>query len=235
MPDAALVIAASRARTQQIVFAGRLHDLNGPLNNLRLTLELLERALAQRRAGAASDADSRVRRYLDTLAQESGRVAAWSRDAAATIGDPSPQAEAGALAALIEEAGGLFRHPAALAEVRIEAGAPLADDVRIADVAAVRALLATFLCAAIAMAPAGAVVSLDGAAGDADATLRITIHPARVPADAARAFERPPQAPESPLEVDLLAGRLRAEALRGEATLGIDAGRATIDIALPRV
>jgi hypothetical protein len=84
------------------------------------------------------------------------------------------------------------------------------------------------------MAPADAVVSLDGEASDAHARVRIGIRPARVPAEAKRAFERPPRAPASPLEVDLLAGCLQAAALRGGAALRADAERATLDITLPR-
>ena len=62
MTDTALVVAISQANARQHVLAGLLHDLNGPLNNLGLTLTLLERTLEPWLiARATDDTSARVR------------------------------------------------------------------------------------------------------------------------------------------------------------------------------
>ena len=248
--DSALIVAASRARTQEVIVAGLLHDLNGPLNTLRLTLELLERVLASRVSGDADASNPRVRRYLDTLREESARMTVWSRSASAAVASGTATERQG-LRALLDEALRLLRHHAVLSEVRLEAGAAteraaagdvaadievadVAADIEVADVAATRALLATLVYAAIAVAPAGAVVQARIAAHGAQARVRVAVTPAAVPADAERAFARPQEAPDSALAVDLVSLRAQTEALQGHAFLHADAQGATLEIALPR-
>jgi signal transduction histidine kinase len=232
--DPALIVAASRARTQAILVAGLLHDLNGPLNNLRLTLELVTRVLAQHPDGDADAvASARLRRYLDTLAQESTRITEWSRAAGAALG-PGNATGPEALAVLLEEAQRLFRHHAALSEVRLESAAVSDGDVQVENAVATRALLATLLCAAIALAPAGAVVRIECAARHPHALVRVAIAPAHVPADATGALAQAEDAPRSPLAVDLASLRAQAASLNGEASLRTDARGAVIEVALPR-
>ena len=231
--DPALVVAASRARTQEILVAGLLHDLNGPLNNVRLTLELLARVLARQPAGDADTAAAaRVRRYLDTLTQESARMTAWTHVASAALA-PAPAASApDALAALLAEAQRLFRHHAALSEVRLDVASDTAAEMRVVDAAATRALLATLLCAAIALATAGGTVRVDALARDAHARVRAAIAPASD--DAARALAHSQDAPRSPLELDLASVRVQARSLHGDSSLRVGEGAATLEVALPR-
>ena len=232
--DAALVVAASRARTQQHVLAGLIHDLNGPLNNLGLTLDLLERVLSPRMAGPGDDG-ARLRRYLDTLRQEVARLAAWSHGAAELVHagrEPPPPA---APSATLEEARRLLRHHATLAEVRLEIGHVDDADARVDDPAAVRAALIAFVCAAVALAEPGGSITLESFARVADVCLRIVIAPARASAEALRAFAAGMVTPESPVEGDLLAGRITVQSLRGTASLERAAGRAVIELTLPRV
>jgi hypothetical protein len=233
-PDPALVVAASRAHAQEVMVASLLHDLNGLLNSVHLTLELLERALAQRAQGGSDAAtDARTRRYLDTLKQEAARVTAWSRAAGAAIAPPGA-GEARDLVAVVAEAQRLFHHHAAVANVRVESVTAGVEDVRVDDVAATRALLATLLCAAIAMASSDGLVRIELGADETRARLLVTVAPAVVTADAARALADPQHAPRSTLEADLWSVRAQAESLRGAASLRTDAKGVVLEVALPR-
>jgi len=231
--DAALVIAASKAETRQHVLAGLLHDLNGPLNNLGLTLALLERALAPWLVEhAGDDLGVRLRRYMASLAVDASRLGSWSRGASAAV-HPSISAEPAAIAKLLDDAQRLLRHHATLAEVRLAVDAARGGDTSVDNGGAVSGALMSLIVAAISLARSGGAVSVANDAGAAQAIVRIGVEPARHTSVVTRAFAASTVTPTSATEMHLLAGRLQIESVRGTASMRIDGERVTLDVALP--
>jgi signal transduction histidine kinase len=231
--DAELVIAASKADARQHVLTGLLHDLNGPLNNLGLTLALLERALAPWLvAHAADETTERVRRYMASLAADASRLGSWSRATSATV-HPSTAAEPATLAQLLEEVHRLLRHHATLAEVRLAVDAARGGDARVEDARAASAALLSLVVAAVSLARTGGAVTVASDADASKAIVRIAVQPARRTSAVAKALASTPGTPSSTTEMHLLAGRLQVESLRGTATTSIDDERVAIDVTLP--
>jgi signal transduction histidine kinase len=231
-PDLQLVVAASRAHTQDLVMAGLLHDLNGPLNNLGLTLTLLERALASATDPATGALASRLRRYLDTLAHESARLGAWSRTAAAAVHAAEPADAPAPLASLVEAARASLRHHATLSEVRLDVVHGAHDDVSVHGAPVVRAAMLAFLAAAIALAGPGGFVQVTLARSGADALVRIVLPGARVPAEVVRALDDTALVSASSVACDIVAGRALVDSVHGRASVRDDASASTIEIAL---
>lgn len=231
-PEMALVVAASRARTQDLVMAGLLHDLNGPLNNLGLTLNLLERALAASLDPSAGALATRLRRYLDTLAHESARLGAWSH-AAADVMHPADPADATApLASVIDSVRASLRHHATLSEVRLEVVHQAHDDVCVHGAPVVRAAMLAFLTAAIALAGPGGFVEVTLAGSGGNARIAIVLPGAHIAEDVMRAVQNMALVSASSIAGDIVAGRALVESLHGTASVGHDTSAARIDVTL---
>jgi signal transduction histidine kinase len=233
------LIAQCRARTRERVLPGLLHDLNAPLNNLGLTLTLLERALqAELRArsgddGAGSgddDVPPRLRRYLDTLHQECRRMGARTRTMAALAGPSMEPSDARDLREIVAEVPDLLRHYASLEEVRLEAAPGAADAAAVTNADVVREALLAIVAGAIARARPGGRVALEMVDGPSKAAMHISVTPAPEGAARAPAPARPVEMPEA----DLAAGRALIEALGGTAQLDETQERSVITVALPR-
>lgn len=232
--DGDAVVAASHASTQQHVLAGLLHDLNGPLNNLGLTLALLERALEPLLAErAGTDANVRVRRYLSTLTQEAARLTTWSRAAATTVHPPG-MTEPALLREVLDDVHRSLRHHATLAETRLVVDASRAADVGVSDGAAARAALRSFVVGGVGVAHSAGTVSMAGDVRGETAVVRMVVEPVRDLALIARAFASVAVSPASPVEAHFLAGRLQAEALHGSASMRAESARVDIEMVLPR-
>ena len=222
--DAALAVDASRASVQEHVFLGLLHDLNGPLNNLVLTLALLERTLG---AELGAEPGARARRYVAALGQEVARLAAWSREAAAAL-IPSAEGGPATTGALLHDAWRLLRHHATRCEVGlvVETG----RDATLAEGAGARAALLAFVAAAIDLAPPGATVTLTGDERAHRAIVRIAVAPAK-----ARGESTVPPTPVRAASAagHLDAGRALVAALHGSTSMRTDGARTLLEITLP--
>ena len=231
-PEMTLAVAASRARTQDIVMAGLLHDLNGPLNNLGLTLNLLERALAASLAPSTGALATRLRRYLDTLAHESARLGAWSHAAAAALHPADPADATAPLASLVDGARASLRHHATLSEVRLEVVHEGQDEIIVHGAPVVRAALLAFLTAAIALAGPGGFVEVTAARSAGNARVSIVLPGARMTDDVARAVDDMALVSASSVAGDMVAGRALVESLHGTVSVRHDASALRIDVTL---
>jgi signal transduction histidine kinase len=230
--DAELIVAASQAEARQHVLSGLLHDLNGPLNNLGLTLALLERTLTPWLATqAAGELGERVRRYIASLTADTSRLGSWSR-AASTAVHPSLNAELTTVAELRERIHRLLRHHATIAEVRLALDPAQGGDTSLADGGGVTGGLLSLVVAAIALVDVGGSVTLTGDGPGAATTVRIVIDPARTSSALTRAFAPTPVSPSSHLERHLLAGRLQIESVGGQVSKRVDGARVVLDVAL---
>jgi signal transduction histidine kinase len=230
--DTAL-IAASRADTSQQVLAGLLHDLNGPLNNLSLTLALLSGTLSRVTAQQPDDATlARCRRYVDTLTAETQRFSDSARALGAAIVPPEASTGSIALSSLLQHAQRALRHHASLREVHLSIASAAADLAVAGDPDLLKLALVDLLVTAIdATAPGGEIaVTPDDAGG----TLRVRIvaRAARIALD--RALDEMLSMPRSQ-SVCFVAARRILELHGGSATLRADSGDAiVIDARMPR-
>lgn len=187
--DAAL-IAASRADACQHVLAGLLHDLNGPLNNLSLTLALLSGTLARLMARQPDDAAlERCRRYVDTLAAESRRAYDCARSMSAAVTPAQESAGVAPASTLLHDAHHALRHHASLHELRVTIAESDAGLCTAGNLDLLRLALIDLMLAAIdATAPGGEITLTPQPAAGA-LRVRIAAHAARAPADALRTID----------------------------------------------
>jgi signal transduction histidine kinase len=232
--DAALV-AASRSQAQDHVIAGLLHDVNGPLNNVSLTLSLLESAMGRlAHVDGLDELAARCRRYVDVLRTESARLVQWTREAGSAVHPGMPAGDPASLAELLGELQRMLRHHATLCGVSIEVGV-IDPMLQVAgDGGRVRLALLDFLMAAIGFSAAGGRIAVSCDAGDDSLRLCIDMPDATLPADAQRwlcHMLATPPADAWPL----VAGRLLIEEQGGSSALSSPVGKGLrVDIRLPR-
>jgi signal transduction histidine kinase len=184
----AMLIAASRWEASRHVLSGRLHDLNGPLNNLTLTLALLSAALPPMAAQPTDDvALQRCRRYADTLALEARRLAEGARAISAAIVPAEPSAGVAPVSTLLRDAQHTLRHHASMHEVRVSVDTkPAADFASSGDLDLLQlALVGLLLTALAATDPGGEIMVTPADAGGGLLLTRARV--AREPVDGAAA------------------------------------------------
>lgn len=182
-----VLIGASRAQALQHVLAGMLHDLNAPLNNLTLTLALLDGALARM---PADDAPlERCRRYAATLEHETRRLSDSARAMRAAVTPEETASGDAPIAALLHDAQHALRQHATLHEVRVSIGAAAADLRAAGDIGLLRLALLDLLLTAIGVtAPGGDIVVTPRRERD-DLRVDISARAAHVPAAALRTLD----------------------------------------------
>lgn len=215
------VLLASQARTQAYVLASLAHEMNGPLNNLGLTLALLDAAIARLPSGALDpDAATRLQRYLDVLKNENGKLTHIGRELSALAAPISGNAGRVDVAALWREVHRVLRHEATTREIGLRLDMPEQPLWVLGDAALIRLAALNFLtCVIEVTAPGGSVaVSIARQGDDASATVRIEAAGARLPAAVMQEFYRLLLVPESDF-IGLIAGRVIIEAQGGEVSL----------------
>jgi len=235
-PDRIALVEAARARRQEQLVAGYLHDFNGPLNNFNLTLALLEATVTRALASAPGDvALTRCERHIGLLQNESRRLLAWSRGVAAGLIPPEVPGAHIELGPLLEELARTLRHHAALHEVTIAVQAADAVVTLAADPWQLRLALLHLTSALIALAEPGSRVDI-GVRTDAScahlelASTATTAPPALLDDDRDIARESDTRL------ADLVAGGIAVEAIGGTASMTRDAHAALrVRLALPLV
>jgi signal transduction histidine kinase len=231
-----LLVSAARIVVQEQVMAGLLHDLGGPVNNLTLSLALLDATLARALAAAPDDATlTRCRRYVDTLQAQTARIAQWTREAVRAAGPLEPAPPPAPLAALIDEVRLMLRHHAAMNEVPITVAAGDPAVTARVDPAQLRLALLGMVIALVSMAGPGGAIAIDWSAQDAHAGVRLQVATAEpLPPGTLDAFDAVCAVP-SAATAGLFAGRRIVETQGGSALLRQQGQRALIvDIELPR-
>jgi signal transduction histidine kinase len=204
------------------MLAGLLHDLNAPLNNLNLTLALLNGTIA--RIGVQPSDEpvlTRCRRYVDTLGIETHRLSEHARTMSAAL-DPQESTGVESVAALIGHAHHALRHHATLHEVHVTLAAAPAEVCTSGDIGLLRlALLALMLTSIGITAAGGGIVVTPEDAGD-HLNVRIRASPAQASAAALRAADAI-LTPPGPQWRALVAARHILEMHGGSVTLHADA------------
>jgi len=248
------LLDAARARRQEALAAGFLHDLNGPLNNVNLTLALLDTTLGRARVAAPGDSLlDRCQRHVALLQAESLRLQQWSRTVGSVLITPEASEPRADLLVLLGEVHRMVRHQAALHEVMLSVAAPEGVMVAI-DPWHLRLLLLDVLAPLLELAAPGTTIAATADAsrmqdGVALARLRLDGEPAiagdaTAVLEAAVAFdpERDADLPSprsadgralAEVVADLVAARVRAEALGARITLAERDGRVRIAVDLP--
>lgn len=228
------LVEASRCRAQQHVLGGLVHDLNGPLNNLTLTLALMEGVIARHPPDAPAEAAfARLRRYLATLQGESARLAANAQGMGAMLHAESCPPVHVPLGPVLDEVRARLRHHAALREVDLEVAPVDGETTAHLDPGALRLALIDLTLAAIACATGRARITLQASAAAATVTVGIEVSPAVLPPAAVAAFDALVVAPASEW-LELVAGRLIVMQQGGRATLGTREQSVTIVAELSR-
>lgn len=187
--DAAL-IAASRAEANQHVLAGLLHELNGPLNNLNLTLALLTAALARIVAQQPGDsALERCRRHVDTLNAEIRRLSECSRAMSGALGPPDESSGVAPVAPLLHEVQRVLRHHAMLHELSISMAEPPADLCMAGDIGLLRLALLDLVLTALGITAPGGEIMVTSDDDRGALHLRIVARRASASADAFHATD----------------------------------------------
>jgi signal transduction histidine kinase len=231
----AMLVRASRSDVQQHVLGGLLHDLNGPLNNIALTLALVSAGVARQLAAAPDPAITRLARHVSTLESEMSRLAELSQSMARMLqDDPAGRAvEPVPLDALVVEVRRRLRHHAALQDILLED--VVAEDqgalVHAARDALQLGLSALLLGACNACRP-DARIGIRTSRRGADAVVTITARPAALPADVQAALDAM-VVPPPPEALNLAAGRLVARQQGGVVTIACGADHLVIDITFP--
>lgn len=250
------LLDAARARRQEALTAGFLHDLNGPLNNVNLTLALLDATLGRARAAAPGDGLlDRCQRHVALLQAESLRLQQWSRVVGNVLLAPEGAEPRADLLVLLGEVHRMVRHQAALHELMLSVAAPEGVMVAI-DPWHLRLLLLDVLAPLVELGAPGTIIELEVTApasrvqeGIAPARLCLDGEPA-IAGDATAALEAAiafdpecdadlPSACSAEghelaeVVADLVAARLRAEALGARITLAHRDGRVRIALDLP--
>lgn len=233
---AGMLLRASRCEVQQHVLGGMLHDLNGPLNTVALTLALVSAGVTRSLAAAPQDAAlTRLARHVATLGTEVRRLAdssqAMSRTLHESLADAPP--EPVELAVLVADVRRRLRHHAALRDIVVEELVATDDGVVVHAVRdGVQLALSGLLLGAFAACQPDARVTLHTARRGDRAIVTIGARPAALPDGVRVALDAmviPP--PEAALH--LAAGRLAMRAQGGVVSFGFGADEIVIDVALP--
>jgi len=231
-----MLLRASRCEVQQHVLAGLLHDLNGPLNTIALTLALVSSGVARSAAAAPADAAlARLARHVATLEAEMQRLADSSQAMSRTLQEALQEsvAEPLVLAPLVVEARRRLRHHAALRDIVVDEVVAADDGVVVhAGRDALQLALSALLLGACAACERDARVALRTDRRGDQAIVTIAARPASLPGDVRAALEAmvvpPPRA-----ALHLAAGRLAARAQGGLVSFAFGEDEIVIDVALP--
>jgi K+-sensing histidine kinase KdpD len=226
--------ALGRAQAHRHVLAGILHDLNGRLNNLHLTVTLLDTALARHAEPAPVEPLlERCRRYSGTLANETKRLAEAVRPLAALVAPESPGGEGIDIARLLDEIRAALRHATLLGEIGLSATVQDTTLRARGDAALLRVALLDIVTGLMACTPPGGDIALVARAEGDDVVVRFAARGARIPAAALGAFDRLTlTAPPGALE--LMAARAIVAAQGGRATVETYAEGAVVEARLRR-
>jgi len=231
-----MLMRASRCEVLQHVLGGMLHDLNGPLNNIALTLALVSAGVARSAAAAPADAAlARLARHAATLDAEVRRLAECSQAMSRTLQDALAGAdrEPVELAALVADVRRRLRHHAALRDIVVEEPVAADDGVVVhVERDALQLALSGLLLGACAACEADARVALRTARQGDQATVAIAARPATLP-DHVRAALDAMVVPPPSAALHLAAGRLAVRAQGGRVSFGFGVREIVIDIALP--
>jgi signal transduction histidine kinase len=232
----AMVVRASRGDVQQHVLGGLLHDLNGPLNNIALTLALVSAGIARQFAAAPDPAIARLARQVATLEAEVARLADSSQAMGRVLQEETGgvAAEPVPLDALVVEVRRRLRHHAALHDIVLD-DAVMEDKGAVvrAERESLQLALSALLLGACGACRADARISIRTARRDADVVVTITARPAALPADVQASIDAM-VVPPPPAALNLAAGRLVAQNNGGLVTIASGADHLVIDIAFRR-
>lgn len=232
-PHRHMLVQASRCGVQQHVLGGLLHDLNGPLNTIALTLALVSSLVGRQLAADPDDALAlRVARHVAMLEAEARRLGASSQSMSSVLHAEEGDAQTFALGELIEEARRQLRHHATLHDIALEhvgdGGGALVHTAR----EPLRFALLALLLSACAMCDRGGRVVVSGFCRGDDAVVDIAARPAVLPAAARAAFDAPLVSPASEW-LHLAAGRLVVTRTGGTVDLvARNADEVAIEIAM---
>jgi signal transduction histidine kinase len=230
--DAAL-IAASRANASRHVLAGLLHDLNGPLNNLNLTLALLSGTLPRIATQQPADAAlERCCRHADTMADQTRRFSEGARAMSAAVAPAEHAAGVALVSALLHDAQNALRHHASLREVRTSI-APAAPGLAVSgDLDLLRLALVDLLLTAIDETTAGGDITVTADDADGGLCLRIRARAAPVNGGGPDAGGDMLASPSAQW-LGYVAARRILELHGGSATLHADADALVIEARMP--
>jgi len=231
-----MLIRLSRAEVQQHVIGGLLHDLNGPLNNLSLTLALVATAVARGAAAAPADASmTRLARHVATLEAEVRRLADCSQAMGRTLQDESAgdAPELVDLSALVVQVRRRLRHHAALHDILLEEVESADAGVAVrAERDALHFAICALLLGACAACEPDARVALRVARRGEQAIITMTARPAAVPEDVRHALDATVVPPPS-MALHVAAGRLVVRAQGGLVSLSFGETDVVIEVGLP--
>jgi signal transduction histidine kinase len=231
-----VLLRASRCEVQRQVIGGLLHDLNGPLNNIALTLALVTTGIARSVAAAPDDpAMTRLARHVATLEAEVRRLAECSQAMGRSLQDDfaGASAEPIVLEPLVAEIRRRLRHHAALHEIVFEDIDAEDSDiaVRAARDALQLALSALLLGACAACTPESRVGFRIARRG-AQATLTVSARAAVLSPEVRDALDTMVMPPPAGA-LHLAAGRRAVQAQGGLVSFAHGANDVVIDIAFP--
>jgi signal transduction histidine kinase len=227
-------LAVGRALAQQHVLAGIVHDLNGRLNNLILTVTLLDTTLARHAAPAPVEPLlERCRRYGSTLASEAKRLTEALRPLAAMVVPEVSGGDGTDVARLLDEIRAALRHAAVLGEIGLAASVRDTTLRAHGDVALLRVALLDIATGLMACTPPGGDIAIGAHAEGDDVVVRFTASGARIPAAALRAFDRVP-ATAAPGALELMAARAIVAAQGGQVELETHAEGAVVETRFAR-
>ena len=206
------LLQASRCAVQQHVLGGLLHDLNGPLNNIALTLALLSATVAREVAASPGDAGvQRLVRHAGTLETELRRLTACSHAMSSVLHAEGAGPEPVVLHDMALEVQRQLRHHAAMHEITLDATGEADGTAVDADRDMLRFALLALVLALCGVCAPGARVALDARRRGDDDVVRISARPATL-SDAGRAaFDSAVVSPPSEW-LHLVAGRAAATA-----------------------
>jgi signal transduction histidine kinase len=232
--DAETLLQASRCAVQQHVLGGLLHDLNGPMNNIALTLALVAATVARQAAATPDDPlVARLVRHVATLEAEMLRLGSRSQAMASVLHAEGSGPEPIALRDVAGEVRRQLRHHAALHEIALDEAAPGDDATVDADRERLRFALLALVLAACALCAPGARVVLDVRRRGHEALVRIAAQPATLPDAGRAAFDSPLVSPPSEW-LHLVAGRVAATAEGGHVAIVSDArDEVVLEVAFP--
>ena len=121
------LLLASRVRGQAYLSSSVVHDLNAPINNMQLTLELLGSSVeGENRDLLPTPIRERLKRYVAVLKEEMGRLKGLVRTVPNYINPPQGVPVRFDLRAAIEDVSGLIKHEAIARQIQRQVLLPAA-------------------------------------------------------------------------------------------------------------
>ena len=112
------LLLASQIGIQAYVANSLVHDLNGPINNIQLTLELLRSSLNELTSSLPNEVFQRLQRYQSVLKEETHRLSSLIKALPSSLNPPSLKPEQFDVREVVEEVMGRLRHEAAAKQIR---------------------------------------------------------------------------------------------------------------------